>query len=466
MKLETFMRLLPGLKAEAKSEADLQTKIAATVNGDPIMDADGNEVDIATIDLGTAAPAEEPAPDVTEESVRSIVAATMKAELAKTPKPKAAIDGGDPNTSIEIKAPANVKRSGKLRNFKSVDEAYGFGQWALAVLGKSEKSAAWCKEHGVLMVKAQTEGLNTGGGYLVPEQFENTMIDLREEYGVFRRNAKVMPMTGDTLSVPRRVSGLTTYWVGENTAITESAKGWDRVNLTARKLGVLTKWSSELGEDAIISLADDLAGEIAYAFAVKEDACGFNGDGGGTTYGGIVGVCPKFLALSATRANIAGLIVGAGDLFADITMAELGQVVGRAPTYAMARAKWYCSKFFFGSVMARLQYAAGGNTVDMIGGAAKPAFMGYQVEMTESLPKVDAVDQIACLFGDLTQAAMFGDRRQTTIATSEHVNFAEDELAIRGTERFDINVHDIGNQSGTAASRVAGPIVGFLTAAS
>jgi hypothetical protein len=41
-------------------------------------------------------------------------------------------------------------------------------------------------------------------------------------------------------------------------------------------------------EDAIISIADDLAEEIVYAFSLKEDQCGFIGDGT-STYGGIVG---------------------------------------------------------------------------------------------------------------------------------------------------------------------------------
>ena len=44
--------------------------------------------------------------------------------------------------------------------------------------------------------------------------------------------------------------------------------------------------------------------------------------------------------------------------------------------------------------------------------------------------------------------------------------FEQDEIVIRGTERFDVVVHDVGNQSATAASRVPGPIVGLITAAS
>ena len=44
--------------------------------------------------------------------------------------------------------------------------------------------------------------------------------------------------------------------------------------------------------------------------------------------------------------------------------------------------------------------------------------------------------------------------------TASGLQFAEDQLAIRGTQRFDINVHDVGNTT------AAGPIVGLITAAS
>jgi hypothetical protein len=70
------------------------------------------------------------------------------------------------------------------------------------------------------------------------------------------------------------------------------------------------------------------------------------------------------------------------------------------------------------------------------------------------------------LLGDLSLAASFGSRRDTTIAISEHSRFANDQLEIRGTERFDINVHDVGNASATAGFAFPGPIVGLITAAS
>jgi HK97 family phage major capsid protein len=122
--------------------------------------------------------------------------------------------------------------------------------------------------------------------------------------------------------------------------------------------------------------------------------------------------------------------------------------------------------------MQRLQYAAGGNSKDDLGSGTGAMFLGYPVRFIQSMPKTDAVSQIACYLGDLSMASMYGDRRQITMSFSDSAYvgsrsvFERDETAIRWTNRFDINVHDVGNQSGTAASRVPGPIVGLISAAS
>ena len=76
------------------------------------------------------------------------------------------------------------------------------------------------------------------------------------------------------------------------------------------------------------------------------------------------------------------------------------------------------------------------------------------------------VTDIVCALGDLRLAADFGDRRQTTISFSRDATvnsvsmFEAGEVALLGTERFDINIHDVGSTS------EAGPMVGLLTAVS
>jgi HK97 family phage major capsid protein len=100
------------------------------------------------------------------------------------------------------------------------------------------------------------------------------------------------------------------------------------------------------------------------------------------------------------------------------------------------------------------------------GGIGGLRFLGDPVEITQAMPTVEANDTVVALYGNLPSAARLGDRRQTTIALSEHSRFANDEVEVRGTERLDIVVHDVGNAHATAGSRVAGPIVGLLLAAS
>ncbi|MFZ9311562.1 MAG: phage major capsid protein, partial [Arenimonas sp.] len=303
-----------------------------------------------------------------------------------------------------------------------------------------------------------SEGSNVAGGYIVPQEFANDVIDLREMYGAARRVAKVVPMGEETRLVPRRRSGLTAYWVGEASAITASDKNWDQVQLVAKKLGCLALFSSELNEDAMVNLGDDLAGEIAYAFAYAEDSAYFNGDGT-STYGGITGCREKLKGVSGTIANIKGLKVGTGNAYSELVLADFHGVIAKLPLYARNGARWVVSSTFFDTVMHPLQTAAGGNTVVDIANGGQARFLGYPVEFAQVMPTAEANSQVCALLGNFMLGSTIGDRRQITIALSSEYKFAEDQLAIKGTERLDMVVHDVGDTS------VAGPIVGLITAA-
>jgi HK97 family phage major capsid protein len=123
------------------------------------------------------------------------------------------------------------------RRIKAVDQAYTAGMWFKATLLGNAEAAEWCKSRGVPIQKAQGEGVDSAGGFLVPEELMASIIILREQFGVFRQECQVVPMGSDTLNWPRRTGGLTAYFTGENTAVTESQAAWDNINLTAKKLG-------------------------------------------------------------------------------------------------------------------------------------------------------------------------------------------------------------------------------------
>ena len=396
-----------------------------------------------------------------------------------TPTSALAPQGQDQRRGI---VPATFRYRGKTvfrddpeQRMTAQEVAYSFGQFVAATCGGNLKSRKWCVENGIplqgmqgdqVVNLAHSEIVNASGGFLVPPQFENQLIDLREQYGVARRIFKNRPMASDTLSIPRRSGGLTAYFVTDNEAITESTKSWNQVNLVAKKIGCLAKYSSELNEDAIIDIGNDLAQEIAYAFVKLEDDCAFNGDGT-STYGGIVGVRAAFTNLSGTIANIAGLYVGTGNAYSELTLADFNNTKSKLPKYAYnAATRWVVHQTFWSAVMERLALAAGGITDAMIVAGVQPRFLGFPVEISQQMPATEGNSQVCALLGDFSLGAAFGDRRMTTIAVSEHAGFANDQLQIRGTERFDVVVHDVGNAHGTAASRVPGPIVGLITAAS
>lgn len=357
---------------------------------------------------------------------------------------------------------------GRLKAFADARSAYRSGKFLQAVLGRSESALQYCRENGLIRA-AQSGGSNSLGGALVPEEFENAVLDLRVQYGVFRSNTNVVPMNSDTKIRPRTTGGLTAYAIGAGDPITESNKTWDNVSLVAKKWGVMARYENELSEDAVISIADDLASEIAWAFAKAEDDCGFNGDGS-SAYHGIVGVREKLKGLSATIANIAGLQVATGNAYSEIVAADINGLIGRLPQFARRAGnnKFYCSQQFYANVLQKLAHAAGGMTYSEITGQQALSYQGIPVEITEVMPAAEANSQVCLLYGNLAMASMLGDRRGVSVAMtdSNDDDFASDVMAVRGTTRFDINVHDVGNESATASARLAGPIVGLITAAS
>lgn len=372
----------------------------------------------------------------------------------------------------------NVKLYKPIKSFTGTNEekkrkAFNFGAWFLGGVLGNKKYADWCNENGltiqkspnedkpsIVIGKAQGEGTNTAGGVLVPDQIENDIIDLREMYGKFRANARLRPMVRDTLVVPRRASGVTAYFSSENSAITESQKSWDTVDLTAKKLAALARYSTEILEDAIISVADDLADEIVYAFSLKEDQCGFIGDST-SAYGGIEGVVTALTRVwSSTSVSSAGVIIASGNAMSEVTDTDLMQVMGTLPEYADdGSAAWFCSRLAAFAIFGRLLRASGGVTKEEAAGALPLAYGGYPIVTTQTMPRTDTNSQVQAFFGSLKKSSDFGDRRQTTISISDQRYFDSDQVGIRGTERFDINNHDVGDGTN------AGPVVGLRAAA-
>lgn len=360
----------------------------------------------------------------------------------------------------------SVPRYGKLQAFKgegAEERAYRFGQWVLAGPMGNRAAATWCQQNGVFLTRAgQLEGINEKGGFLVPEEFGQDIAELIERYGVFRQHAHIVPMTSDRRTDPLLKDELESQFVGEMEEGTDTDLDFGQIGYTAKKHMILVPMSSEVSEDSAISIGDQIANAAAKAFAKKEDQCGFNGDAT-STYGGITGIREALKSIDASLANIAGLQVGSGNAYSELTLTDFEGVVGRLPDYAdMGNAKWFVSRRFYFNVMVKLLLASGnGVTATEIEDARNRKFLGYPVVFSQVMPSTEANDQVCAIFGDLSLGARLGDRRMFTTAIDDSILFRKDALLFRATARFDINV-----AYGVGDTTTAGPIVGLITAGS
>jgi HK97 family phage major capsid protein len=405
---------------------------------------------------------------IEKEAERQERLEAAEARLAKTQE-RAVTPEISTGERIETPGGPRMFRHGQLLAFrgpKAQINAYRSGRFLAAVLFDHSPSRQWCRDHGVEIridsdtdSRAMGEGINTAGGFTVPDEFEQSIIDLREEYGNARRNCRIKPMASDHCNEPRKDTGLTFSPMGENTAATESDQEWGNVELTAKKWGCLTRISNELNEDSLISLADDLANDGALAAATAEDEACIDGDGT-STYHGLTGIRVKMIDGSHAGSYVEN--PATGDNWSEITDAMLLAVMAQLPKYARRRAKWHCSPLAKVAVFDRLVRAAGGATMaEVATGVRQPQYMGYPIEEWPAMPTSDAAAalnaKIMMFFGDMSLSSKMGTRRGMTIKRLEERYAEYDQIGIMMTERFTIVHHSIGGAAG-----VYGPVVGML----
>ena len=327
-------------------------------------------------------------------------------------------------------------------------------KWLLATIFEQKDARDWCDRKGVSIRKAASEGIGSGGGFLVPTELENAILDLRDTFGAFRRRACVWPMGSDSSEFPRRTGTASAFFIGEGATVTSTSTNLDAVKLTAKKLGAIVTLSNELDEDAIFEMVDYVATELAWALAAKEDDCAFNGDGT-STYGGMRGIGQIVLDGGHAAAKVTAATGHNTYLLLDST--DLGTLQGQIRASAMPRAAWFISQLGFAQCFSRLALASGGElSMGMVDGIMTPYFDGFPVILSQKLPQVATTltGKAMMAFGDMYGAAVLGQRRGLTIKRSEERYFDTDQIAVLATERFDAVIHDIGDATNTGSIAV------------
>lgn len=128
-------------------------------------------------------------------------------------------------------------------------------------------------------------GTDSEGGYLVPDEYERTLVEALEEENIFRQLAKIIQTSSGDRKIPVVATKGTASWIDEEGAYLESDDSFSQVSIGAYKLGTMIKVSEELLNDSVFDLESYISREFARRIGAKEEESFFTGDGTGKPLG-------------------------------------------------------------------------------------------------------------------------------------------------------------------------------------
>ena len=128
-------------------------------------------------------------------------------------------------------------------------------------------------------------GEDEHGGYLVPDEYQRTLIEALQEQNIFRQLAHVISTSSGDRKIPVAVSKGTAAWIDENAAYPESDDTFGQISISAYKLATMIKVSDELLHDSVFDVPSYIAREFARRIGAAEEEAFFVGDGVGKPTG-------------------------------------------------------------------------------------------------------------------------------------------------------------------------------------
>ena len=139
------------------------------------------------------------------------------------------------------------------------------------------------------VMNALQVGTETEGGYLVPDEYEHTLVQALvqalEEQNIFRQLAHVIHTSSGDRKIPVVASKGTAQWIDEEAQYPESDDSFGQVSIGAYKLATMIKISEELLNDSVFDMPSYIATEFARRIGAAEEEAFFTGNGTGHPLG-------------------------------------------------------------------------------------------------------------------------------------------------------------------------------------
>lgn len=197
--------------------------------------------------------------DLGKEIQRLERQAEIEAELSK------------PTSNPILGKPVNPEKSEKIG---TASDTYNTAFW------NSIRSRNWVDIRNDLQA-----GMDSEGGYLVPDDFEKKLIESLTEENIFRQLATVIRTSSGDRKIPIVTSKGEAVWTDEENAYALSDDVFGQASLSAYKVGTAIKVSEELLNDSAFDLSAYITKEFARRVGAKEEEAFFVGDGNGKPTG-------------------------------------------------------------------------------------------------------------------------------------------------------------------------------------
>lgn len=283
-----------------------------------------------------------------------------------------------------------------------------------------------------------SEGITQDGGFLVQQDYANTLIQLAHQTGKLTNRTFKLPIgpKSNSIKVPgvdessratgSRWGGIRVYHTFEAASATGSKPKFKMIQLGLNKLIGLVYLTDELIEDTQALEAWVTMGfKEEFGFTMDDDI--INGNGVGMAQG-ILG-CNALVTVAKETGQSATTFVAenAEKMFARMYSASLSKAV------------WYINQDVWPQIF-QLHHAVGTGGVPMFipqGDLSKSpngTLLGRPIEPIEQCQTLGTKGDV--IFADLSQY-MTADKMPLQTATSIHVKFLTDEMALRFVYRFD-----------------------------
>jgi len=212
------------------------------------------------------------------------------------------------NISAEVRALANqIETEEAIARLNGEADPFKRGSGNTPPASKEEETRAavlhFMRTGDAAELRAMTSGTSGGGdtgGYLIPQEWENAILEREKELFVMRNLADVQSAALDR-DIPIADDYGTSEWTGEGEEFTESDAKFTKKTITAHKVGRICKVSTELLRDNTYNLEQWLINAFSYSNGLAMEDAFIKGDGTNKPRGFLTdaqGVAAKGAAIS------------------------------------------------------------------------------------------------------------------------------------------------------------------------